>query len=103
MNKTDGPRCSKRVPSGGYHYRKCSRNGVVIRAGEWFCKQHDPVAIIAKEQERYNKAAARNSAAAAQRAKEEATRIATAELVKAALEHWNHPAVDLYRQVVFDK
>ena len=47
-------RCCKRV----YRDRRshpCSRNGYVERDGKWYCKQHDPEAVNAKDQARRRK------------------------------------------------
>ena len=97
---TDAPKCSKKFY---IKMSSCSRKGVVERDGEWYCKQHDPVAIVARAKESYDTATqvakARNRDDNTERMKQRAS----AELVKAALECWNHPAVDLYRKIVFDK
>lgn len=52
-----GEKCSRIVPSKGMgiQFHKCTRSGSVIRGGKWYCKQHDPVAVKAKHDERSRK------------------------------------------------
>lgn len=33
-------------------YHQCSRAGVIERDGNWYCKQHDPIAVKAKQEQR---------------------------------------------------
>lgn len=47
--------CSTRVYSSArwdFNGHLCSRNGVVERDGEWYCRQHDPEAEKAREEKR---------------------------------------------------
>ena len=47
--------CSKRVYSGerwDFGGHPCSRKGTVERDGRWWCKQHDPEAMKAREAKR---------------------------------------------------
>ncbi len=45
-------RCSGTVSEVGvWHSHQCSRKGVVLREGKWYCKQHDPVAVKKRVEE----------------------------------------------------
>lgn len=46
--------CCNRV-SDGWHSRQCTRSAKVERDGKWYCGQHDPVAIEAKDKARREK------------------------------------------------
>jgi hypothetical protein len=64
------PQCSKKGCFGGWTYRNCHRKGVIQRDNEWYCKQHDPVAIKAKrdeEEQRWQAKRKRNEATYARR------------------------------------
>ena len=41
--------CSHKSMFDGWHYRQCRRKGTAQREGQWYCFQHDPVAIKAKD------------------------------------------------------
>ena len=41
--------CSYKSCFGEWNVRNCLRKGKVQREGEWYCKQHDPVAVKAKQ------------------------------------------------------
>uniref|UniRef100_A0A6M3LK92 Uncharacterized protein n=1 Tax=viral metagenome TaxID=1070528 RepID=A0A6M3LK92_9ZZZZ len=38
--------CEERVSNDSFcsPYRRCTRQGKVFRSGQWYCRQHDPVA-----------------------------------------------------------
>lgn len=48
----------------GYHSRQCSRSACIEREGKVYCKQHDPVAVKARDDARSAKWQARMSEAA---------------------------------------
>lgn len=50
-------RCVKNVPYGGrsVSFHQCTRLGIVVREGKWYCKQHDPVEVQAKDAIRQKK------------------------------------------------
>ncbi len=50
-------RCSKQILLGTWsrHKHQCSYTGVVRRKGKWYCKQHDPVAVEKRAEERQAK------------------------------------------------
>jgi len=45
------PRCDTRIHS-GFLSHQCPRNGVIERDGKFYCRQHDPVAVQQKRDER---------------------------------------------------
>lgn len=59
-----------------YSRYSCSRRGVVMREGKSYCKQHDPVAVAARQDARRAVWAAKDAAADAVR--ERAARLAAA-------------------------
>ena len=72
--------CSERIFSGArwdMAGHPCSRKGVVERDGKWWCRQHDPVAKKARDEERRakNRAAAEWEAGLKQAALEVAARL----------------------------
>ena len=44
--------CAEVWPSGGYHPGSCERTASVTRDGRHYCKQHDPVAVKARDDAR---------------------------------------------------
>lgn len=48
------PKCSEHVyhGSGCFSVHQCARNGVVERDGKFYCRQHDPVAVRQREDDR---------------------------------------------------
>lgn len=46
------PQCSATVFGPRVHNWSCNRRGVVQREGQWFCKQHDPKAVKARQSTR---------------------------------------------------
>jgi len=44
--------CAEVWPKGGYHPGRCERMASVERDGRHYCKQHDPVAVKARDDER---------------------------------------------------
>ena len=47
----DRPRCAAMIYSGSWPTH-CSRYGVIERDGKMYCRQHDPVAVKARREER---------------------------------------------------
>lgn len=52
--------CHDANASFGERYRQCKRAGVVERDGKLYCRQHDPDAIEAKQEERRQRAREHN-------------------------------------------
>lgn len=50
-----------------FHKGQCQRNGVIERDGKWYCKQHDPEAVKAKEEAKRAQWRAEQDAALAHR------------------------------------
>ncbi len=53
-------RCIIRILGRGWRSPQCLRNGVVERESKWYCKQHDPVEVERKRQERNRQGAERS-------------------------------------------
>lgn len=49
-------KCCAKVRSPGmcfhFHYHQCQRIGKVVREGNWYCRQHDPVEIRNRKEAR---------------------------------------------------
>lgn len=77
-------RCAKTFWTSNWSHRNCSRKGVIERDGEWYCRQHDPVAVEARRKARYEQWDKEHNARAALGLAEGEVREATAEVVRAA-------------------
>lgn len=47
--------CSAIVYGDRCHSYQCTRNGAVERKSQWYCRQHDPEAVLARRNARNNK------------------------------------------------
>lgn len=49
--------CDEQVHNGppSVSFHQCTRTGVVQRVGRWYCRQHDPEKVNARQRERDNK------------------------------------------------
>ncbi len=52
--KKETHQCEGITKTSQWNDYQCTRNATVCRAGEWYCRQHDPDAIRDKDMEKHH-------------------------------------------------